>query len=187
MDEEIKKVIEVLKSGGVILYPTDTIWGIGCDATNAKAVARVYDIKRRQDSKAMLVLVDDCNKLERYSNGVTETAYQLIEFSEKPLTIIFDEAKNLAPNLIGDDGSIGIRVTKERFSKELCRKFGRPIVSTSANISGQKSPSAFSQISQEIKDSVDYIVNYRQNDNSSHTPSSIIKLGQDGVFKLIRN
>ena len=95
MDEEIKKVIEVLKSGGVILYPTDTIWGIGCDATNAKAVARVYDIKRRQDSKAMLVLVDDCNKLERYSNGVTETAYQLIEFSEKPLTIIFDEAKNL--------------------------------------------------------------------------------------------
>ena len=187
MDEEIKKVIEVLKSGGVILYPTDTIWGIGCDATNAKAVARVYDIKRRQDSKAMLVLVDDCNKLERYSNGVTETAYQLIEFSEKPLTIIFDEAKNLAPNLIGADGSIGIRVTKERFSKELCRKFGRPIVSTSANISGQKSPSVFSQISQEIKDSVDYIVNYRQNDSSSHTPSSIIKLGQDGVFKLIRN
>jgi len=186
MKEEIKKTIEVLRAGGVILYPTDTVWGLGCDATNEKAVQRIFEIKRRGDAKAMLVLIDNPAKLQSYVEEVPDIAWDLIEFSEKPLTIIYPNAKNLAVNLIGKDKTIGIRVTKEAFSKQLCTQFRNPIVSTSANISGIATPSNFSQISDEIKSAVDYVVNYRQDDLTNPTPSSIIKLGKGNLFQLIR-
>lgn len=185
-EADIKKCIEVMKRGGIILYPTDTIWGIGCDATNADAVKRIYELKRRTDNKAMLVLIDDENRLDRYINDVPEIAYQLIEVADKPLTIIYDDAKNLAPNIIGSDKSIGIRVTREEFSHELCRRFGRPVVSTSANVSGTASAHNFHEIQDEIKNGVDYIVNYRQDDNSKHNASSIIKLQKDGAITILR-
>lgn len=186
MDEDIKKAIEVLRKGGVILYPTDTIWGLGCDATNHEAVAKIYEIKQRVESKSMLVLTYDSNELEYYVADVPEIAYQLIDATDKPLTIIFDKGKNLAQNILGEDGSIGIRITHEQFSNQLCRRFRRPIVSTSANISGKPSPSNFSEIDSEIIDAVDYVVDYRRNDSSKAKPSSIIKLSAGGVFKIIR-
>lgn len=151
MNDEIKKACEVMQKGGVILYPTDTVWGIGCDATNEEAVKRVYEIKQRTDSKAMLVLVDSMRKVEFYVDEIPPVAWDLVELSTKPLTIIYDGARNLAPNLIASDGSVGIRVTDEAFSKELCFRFRKPIVSTSANISGEPSPAVFSEISEEIK------------------------------------
>ena len=150
-----------MRAGGVILYPTDTVWGIGCDATNPEAVKRVYEIKRREDSKSMLVLVDSDAKVDLYVKEVPAVAWDLIELSTKPLTIIYDGAKNLAENLLASDGSIGIRVTAEEFSKQLCFRFRKAIVSTSANISGEPTPKSFSEISEEIKNSVDYIVSYR--------------------------
>jgi L-threonylcarbamoyladenylate synthase len=186
MNDDIKKAVEVLKNGGVILYPTDTIWGIGCDATNPEAVKKVYDIKKREDAKSMLVLLDNINSIDYYVEEVPEIAYDLIEFSEKPVTVIFPNAKRLAKNLINEDGTIGIRVTNEKFSNSLISRFRNPIVSTSANISGQPSPSNFNQISEEIKNSVDYIVNFRQDDNSKAKPSSIIKLGVSGEIKILR-
>lgn len=186
MNEEIKRAIEILNKGGVILYPTDTIWGLGCDATNEEAVRRIYDIKRRSDSKAMLVLVDSAIKVDFYVNHVPEVAWDLIEFTTKPLTIIYDGARNLAPNLIANDGSIGIRVTNETFSQTLCRRFRRALVSTSANISGQPSPRCFQEISEEIKQAVDYIVDYRREEPAGATPSSIIKLGEGGQVTIIR-
>lgn len=184
--DDIKNCVEVMRRGGVILYPTDTIWGIGCDATNAEAVKRVYDLKRRADNKAMLVLVDDPARLDRYVHDVPEIAYQLVEVADKPLTIIYDKAKNLAPNLVGEDGSIGIRVTCEAFSKELCRRFGRPIVSTSANISGAAPAPSFADIQDDIKNGVDYIVKYRQDEKIPHKASSIIKLKSDGTISILR-
>lgn len=186
MSEDIKKACEVLRSGGLILYPTDTIWGIGCDATNEEAVQKVYKLKKRADQKAMLILLDSTAKLETYASDIPDVAWDLIEMSDKPLTIIFSHAKNMATNLIADDGSIGVRITQEEFSRKLCERFRKPVVSTSANISGQPSPVNFSQISDEIKDGVDYIVQYRQDDNSKSQPSSIIKLGDGGVFQIIR-
>jgi len=186
MKEEIKKAIEVLRAGGVILYPTDTVWGLGCDATNENAVKRVFEIKRRSDVKSMLVLIDNPAKLQSYVDEVPDVAWDLIEFSEKPLTIIYPTAKNLAPNLIGKDKTIGIRITKEAFSKQLCAQFRNPIVSTSANISGNVTPSNFNQISDDIKSAVDYVVNFRQEELTNPTPSSIIKLGKGNVFQLIR-
>lgn len=186
MNEEIKKACRVLYEGGVILYPTDTIWGIGCDATNAEAVKRVYDIKRRMDSKAMLVLVDSPVKVDFYVRDVPEVAWDLIELTDKPLTIIYDGARNLAENLLAEDGSVGIRVTNEAFSKRLCQQFRKAIVSTSANISGEPSPGNFGEISEEIKQAVDYIVGYRQEEKGDPTPSSIIKLGKGGEIKIIR-
>ena len=184
--EEIKKACEVLQKGGVILYPTDTVWGIGCDATNEEAVKRVYEIKRRADSKAMLVLVDSDVKVDFYVNDVPEVAWDLIQYATKPLTVIYDDARNLAPNLIGEDGSVGIRVTSEEFSKQLCYRFRKAIVSTSANISGEPSPASFSEIQDEIKQAVDYIVEYRQDEPAGAKPSSILKLGRGGVIKIIR-
>ncbi|MBR5194270.1 MAG: threonylcarbamoyl-AMP synthase [Bacteroidaceae bacterium] len=186
MREEIKKACEVLQKGGVILYPTDTVWGIGCDATNEEAVKRVYEIKRRADSKAMLVLVDSDVKVDFYVKDVPEVAWDLIQYATKPLTVIYDDARNLAPNLIGEDGSVGIRVTSEEFSKQLCYRFRKAIVSTSANISGQPSPASFSEIQDEIKQAVDYIVDYRQDEPAGAKPSSILKLGRGGVIKIIR-
>ena len=184
--DEAKKCIEVMRKGGVILYPTDTVWGIGCDATNADAVKRVYEIKRRNDSKAMLLLVDSADRLARYVGNVPAVAWDLIELTTKPLTIIYDGARNLAPDLIAEDGSVGIRVTSELFSKELCYRFQKAVVSTSANISGEPTPNNFSEISQEIIDAVDYVVNYKQLEKGSPKPSSIIKLSESGVVTVIR-
>ena len=186
IQEDIKKACEVMRAGGVILYPTDTIWGIGCDATNEEAVKRVYEIKQRSDSKSMLVLTDNPTKLQQYIDNVPDIAWDLMELTEKPLTIIYDGARNLAPNLIADDGSVGIRVTTEQFSRELCKQFRKPIVSTSANISGEPSPEKFSQIDQKIKKAVDYVVTYRQKDNAKTTPSGIIKLNKNGTIQIIR-
>ena len=175
-----------MREGGVILYPTDTIWGIGCDATNEDALRRVYEIKQRQDSKAMLVLVDSSVKVDFYVQDVPEVAWDLIDLADKPLTIIYSGARNLAANLLAEDGSVGIRVTNEDFSKRLCQQFRKAVVSTSANISGQPSPRNFSEISEEVKSAVDYIVGYRQEEMSNPKPSSIIKLDKGGVIKIIR-
>lgn len=186
MRDDIRKACEVMNKGGVILYPTDTIWGIGCDATNEEAVKRVYEIKKRADSKAMLVLVDNAVKVDFYVNQAPEVAFDLIELATKPLTIIYDDAKNLASNLIAEDGSVGIRVTSETFSNQLCYRFRKAIVSTSANVSGEPSPATFEDISEEIKGAVDYIVQSRQNERTVSKSSSIIKLGKGGQVKVIR-
>lgn len=184
--DDLNKALEVLKNGGLILYPTDTIWGIGCDATNSEAVKKIYDLKQRADSKSMLVLVENEVRLASYVEEVPEMAYDLIEMSEKPLTIIYPRGKNLASNLVAEDGSIGIRVTCEDFSKALCQKFRKPVVSTSANVSGEDAPRHFGEISQAITDVVDYVVRYRQDETSNPTPSGIIKLGVDGQVQVIR-
>ena len=185
-EDDIKKAIEVMRQGGVILYPTDTVWGIGCDATNAEAVAKVYALKRRDDSKALICLVDSDNRLQRYVRNVPDVAWQLIEAVEKPTTLILDGAVNLAPNLIAEDGSIGIRVTKEAFSRELCYRFQKAIVSTSANVSGEPAAQNYCDISQEILDGVDYVCESRRQEHKPHTPSSIIKLAADGEVTIIR-
>lgn len=186
MNEDLKKAIEVLKQGGIILYPTDTIWGIGCDATNEKAVEKLYNIKQRDSSKSMLILLDNPAKLQTYIQEVPDIAWDLIDLSDKPLTIILNGAKNLAANLISSDGTIGIRITSEDFSRDLCQRFRKPIVSTSANIAGESSPQNFNQIHPEIIDLVDYIVKYRQEELYKQTPSSIIKLATNGNIKIIR-
>lgn len=185
-EDDIKKAIEVMREGGIILYPTDTVWGIGCDATNAEAVAKVYALKRRDDSKALICLVDSDNRLQRYVRNVPDVAWQLIEAVEKPTTLILDRAVNLAPNLIAEDGSIGIRITKEPFSHELCYRFQKAIVSTSANVSGEPAAQNYRDISQEILDGVDYVCESRRQEHKPHTPSSIIKLAADGEVKVIR-
>lgn len=184
--DDINNAIEVLRKGGIILYPTDTIWGIGCDATNAQAVQKIYEIKQRDDSKSMLILLENPNLMLTYVEEIPEVGWDLIDFAEKPTTIIYDRAKNLAQNLIADDGSIGIRITKEVFTQNLIKRFRKPLVSTSANISGQTSPASFSEISEAIKSKVDYIVKYRQEETINPAPSSIIKLGSSGLIKIVR-
>lgn len=186
LQDEVKKAVEVLKAGGVILYPTDTIWGIGCDATNPEAVKKVYEIKRREDSKALISLVDSEARLTRYVRNVADVTWDMIELSEKPLTVIFDGVTGLAPNVIAEDGSAAIRVTREEFSKELCFRFQKPIVSTSANISGEPTAQTFDAISDEIKNAVDYVVRYNQRCKEKHKPSSIIKIAANGQFTIIR-
>ena len=186
MNEDIKKAVDVLRSGGVILYPTDTIWGLGCDATNKEAVDKIYRIKQRDDSKSMLVLIDNPSKLNSYLDVVPDIAWDLIDVSEKPLTIIYPGAKNLPDNLVAADGSVGIRVTNEEFSRNLCQRFRMPLVSTSANISGKPAPVNFSEIDPEIVDQVDYVVQYRQEDYSKAAPSGIVKLGINGEVTVIR-
>ena len=186
MHDDIKKALEVLKNGGIILYPTDTIWGIGCDATNENAVEKIYKIKKREDSKSMLVLMENPALLERYVDDVPEIAWDLVEVATTPLTVIYPNAKNLAINLVAEDGSIGIRFTKEAFTTQLLQRFRKPLVSTSANISGEKSPAFFDEISEDIKNQVDYIVGYRQNDITPAQPSSIIKLDAGGRIDIIR-
>lgn len=183
---DIKEALNVLKNGGIILYPTDTVWGIGCDARNSQAVKKIYDLKKREDSKSMIVLVNNIPALERIVDDVPDAAYEILDNSVSPITLILDEAHNVAPEIIADDGSLGIRVTNEKFSNELCKRLGAPLVSTSANLSGHPSPASFSEISDEIKKGVDYIVNYRRNDSSKASPSSIIKIHKNGVFKIIR-
>ena len=190
-EEDIRNAVETMKRGGVILYPTDTVWGIGCDATNAEAVKRVYDIKQRDDSKALICLVDSDARLQRYFRNVPDVAWQLIdsligdEYS-KPTTLVLDGAINLAENLIAEDGSIGIRITNEPFSKELCYRFQKAIVSTSANISGEPAAQNYRDIDPRIIEAVDYVCWSRRQEHKPHTPSSIIKLKANGEVTIIR-
>ena len=185
-EEDIKQAVAVLRQGGVILYPTDTVWGIGCDATNAEAVKRVYDIKQRDDSKALICLVDSDARLQRYVRNVPDVAWQLIDCCDRTTTLILDGAVNLAPNLIADDGSIGIRITQESFSHELCYRFQKAIVSTSVNISGQPAAQNYRDIDPQIIEQVDYVCWSRRQEHQPHQPSSIIKLGQGGEVTIIR-
>ena len=185
-EEDIRKAVEVLRKGGVILYPTDTVWGIGCDATNSKAVKRVYDIKQRDDSKALICLVDSDARLQRYIRKVPDVAWQLLDCCDKPTTVILDGAVNLAENLIAKDGSIGIRITQEPFSKELCFRFQKALVSTSANISGEPAAQNYPDIDPKIIEAVDYVCWSRRQEHKPHKPSSIIKLTEDGQVTIIR-
>jgi len=189
-EEDIKNAVEVLRRGGGILYPTDTVWGIGCDATNAEAVRRVYDIKQRDDSKALICLVDSDARLQRYVRQVPDVAWQLIDSLKdsgaKPTTLILDGAVNLAPNLIADDGSIALRITAEPFSRELCYRFQRALVSTSANISGEPAAQNYCDIDPRIVESVDYVCWSRRQEHKPHTPSSIIRLRPNGEVTIIR-
>ena len=189
-EQDIKNAVEVLRKGGVILYPTDTVWGIGCDATNAEAVKRVYEIKQRDDSKAMICLVDSDARLQRYVRTVPDVAWQLIDSLQdtdsKPTTLILDGAVNLAPNLMAEDGSIALRITNEPFSKELCFRFQKALVSTSANISGQPAAQNYCDIAPELLEAVDYVCWSRRQEHKPHQPSSIIQLRQDGEVTIIR-
>ena len=186
--EDLQEALRVLREGGVILYPTDTIWGIGCDATNEEAVARVYEIKKRVDSKAMLVLLDGAGKLQGYMDKVPDTAWMLLEANEgeRPMTIIYPGAKNLAKNLLAKDGSVGIRITEELFSKALCEQLRRPIVSTSANLSGEPAAKSFSEIDCALLEAVDYVCQYRRNDTTPKAASSIIKIDEKERITIIR-
>lgn len=186
MEEEIKRALEVLQSGGIILYPTDTVWGIGCDATNPEAISRIYHLKQRADSKSMLALVADEGMLQRWVRTIPEAAWMLIDVAVDPLTIIYDHPGDVAENLKADDGSLGIRITSDPFCRRLCQRLRHPLVSTSANISGQSAAQHFSDISQEIREGVDYIVDWRRDDTAPHRPSAIIKVSDNGVVKVIR-
>lgn len=186
MKNQINKAFEVLKSGGIILYPTDTVWGLGCDATNVEAVAKIFALKNRADSKSLIILIDTDNKLQSYVSEIPDVAYDLIEYTEKPLTIIYDGAKNLAKNLINEDGSIAIRIPKHDFCQQLIQRFRKPIVSTSANISGEPTSSNFSKISEKIINGVDYVVDLEQENLEEKQSSTIIKLGAGGQFAFIR-
>lgn len=183
---DITQAAQTIKRGGLILYPTDTIWGIGCDATNSDAVRRVFDLKRRADSKALITLVATEAMLERHVAHVPDIAWQLIDAAVHPLTIVYDHGIDVAPELLAPDGSIGIRLTREIFSSTLCRHIGRPLVSTSANISGAPAPLCFDEINPEIIDGVDYVVNYGRNNTETVAPSNIIKLTDSGVVTIIR-
>lgn len=186
IEEDLQQAVKTLRAGGLILYPTDTVWGIGCDATRPEAVERVYRLKRRADSKALITLVGRPDDLYRYVDEVPQIALDLIEVSDRPTTIVYDRGINLAPNLLAADGSVGIRVTREQYSAGLCRLLRRPVVSTSANVSGQPSPSLFDEISPEIIDGVDYVALYRRDDRRPATPSSVIKIGNDSTVKILR-
>ena len=185
-NKDLKNALEVLRNGGLILYPTDTIWGIGCDATNPEAVEKVYQLKGRQSDKPLIVLLDNDNKLASYVREIPDVAYELIEYAEKPLTIVYDGAKNLAANLIAEDGSIGIRVTKHQFCTHLLQRFKKPIVSTSANISGEPSPKSFFDISETITEGVDYVVETDQEIINEYLASTVMKIGPSGQFALLR-
>ena len=190
-EDDIRQAVETMRKGGVILYPTDTVWGICCDAANAEAVKRVYEIKQREDSKALICLVDSDARMQRYFRNVPDVAWQLIDSLKeatdaKPTTLILDGAINLAPNLIAEDGSLGIRITNEPFSKELCFRFQKAIVSTSANISGEPAAQNYCDIDPRILEAVDYVCWSRRQEHKPHTPSSIIKLKENGEVVIIR-
>lgn len=186
LKDEINKALEVLKNGGVILYPTDTIWGLGCDATNVEAVDKLLSIKNRPAEKSLIILLDVDSKLQSYITEVPEVAYDLIEYAENPLTIVFPGAKNLAPNVINADGSVGIRIVKHDFCTPLIQRFRKPIVSTSANLSGKPSPKFFDDIDPEILELVDLVVNFEQENRNIKKPSTIMKLSPGGQFEFIR-
>ncbi|MGN0238367.1 MAG: L-threonylcarbamoyladenylate synthase [Lepagella sp.] len=183
---DMAEAVRVLKEGGIVLYPTDTIWGIGCDATNREAVERIYRLKQRSDAKSMLVLVGSVGELQRTVEEVPEAAWMLLKAAVNPLTIIYDRPVGVAPNLLAEDGSLGIRITDELFSRALCQRLKHPLVSTSANISGEKSPATFAEIDPAIIRGVDYVVKYRQEDDMPRRSSNIIKVSDSGVVKIIR-
>ena len=183
---DIREAVEVLRRGGIILYPTDTIWGIGCDATNEEAVQRIYALKQRQDSKAMICLVDSDARLQRYVRDVPDVAWQLFDAAVRPTTVILDGAVGLAPNLLADDGSVALRITQVTFSRELCYRFQRPLVSTSANISGQPAANTFHDIDPSLLEQVDYVCRSRRGERQRQKPSSIIKLTRHGEVTIIR-
>ena len=185
-DEDIKNCLKTLKEGGVILYPTDTVWGLGCDATNSRAVKKIFEIKSRSESKSLIILVDSISMLERYVMEIPPIALDLIEVSDTPLTIIYPKAKNLATGIAAEDGSIAIRICSDIFCAELLRRYRRPIVSTSANISGKPSPAYFEEISQSVVDAVDYTVLYNREDRLKHKASPVIKVETNGEIKVIR-
>lgn len=186
MEIDIVNAILVLQQGGIILYPTDTIWGIGCDATNTNAVEKIYRIKSRTEAKSLIILVDNIDKLHNYVEKVPDITADLLASITNPVTIIYSNARRLAPNVIAADGTIAIRIVKDDFCNELIRRFGKPIVSTSANITGFDPPVVFSQIVEEIKKSVDYIVSYKQDTYTRSKPSTIIRLRDDGMYTIIR-
>ena len=188
LQEDIKNAVECMRKGGVILYPTDTVWGIGCDATNAEAVAKVYKIKQRSDSKALICLVDSADRMARYFRDVPQVAWDFVDAAMpvKPTTVILDNATGVANNLVAEDGSLAMRVTYEPFSKELCYRFQKPVVSTSANISGQPAAQNYRDISPELLEQVDYVCWSRRQEHKPHTPSSIVKLSQNGEVTVIR-
>ncbi|MBS1502135.1 MAG: threonylcarbamoyl-AMP synthase [Bacteroidetes bacterium] len=184
--DEIENALKVVRAGGIILYPTDTIWGIGCDATNTDAIKKIYALKQRDEAKSMIILLDTENKLGSYIGDVPAIAYDLIEYAENPLTLVMPGAKNLSPAIISADGSIGIRIAKHNFCQQLIQRLRKPLVSTSANISGRPSPQFFGQIDQEIIDGVDYVVGLEQHDTQPKKPSTIIRLQPNGTFEFLR-
>jgi len=184
--EDIRKALTVLRAGGVILYPTDTIWGLGCDATNAAAVKKIYDIKRRPDSKSLIVLVNSVAMLTRYIDNPPDVAMQMVELSDKPLTVIYDKGRGLAQGVASADGSIGARICSEPFCDELITALRKPIISTSANISGENAPALFDEIDSEIIDAVDYVCLYRQGDRTRAEASPVIKVSEKGIIKILR-
>lgn len=186
LDRELTNALAALHSGGTILYPTDTVWGIGCDCTNAKAVEKIFEIKKRDSSKSLVLLVDSDARLLRYVKAVPDIAWELMQYADKPFTIVYPEGKNVAKNMIGPDKSIAIRITSDIFCKSLIRTFDNGLVSTSANISGKPSPQNFSDIDNEILNTVDYVVNLRQQEKNPASPSSIIKIGMKGEIEIIR-
>lgn len=185
-EQDIRNAVEALRHGGLILYPTDTVWGIGCDATNAEAVERVYQLKQRTDSKALICLVDSDARLQRYVRNVPDVAWQIIDCAENPTTLILGGAVNLAPNLVAEGGTVGIRITREAFSHELCFRFQKALVSTSANISGEPAAQNFCDLDPRIVSGVDYVCWARRQEHKPHKPSSIIKLGEGGEVEIIR-
>jgi len=186
MNTDIEQCIKALSNGGLILYPTDTVWGIGCDATNAQAVSKVYALKRRDDSKALIVLLDSADNLDHYVVDVPYIARELIDVAVTPLTIIYEGAYNLAPNVLGPADSVGIRIPHDEFCQRLCQRYGRPIVSTSANVSGAPTPRCYREIAADIVQGVDCVAQYRRDDDTQHQPSNIILLSSDGTFRIIR-
>lgn len=184
--DEVAKAFKIIQEGGIILYPTDTIWGIGCDATNTEAVQKIYRLKQRDEAKSMIILLDNDNKLQSYVAEVPDIAYDLIEFAENPLTLVMPGAKNISPALINKDGSIAIRIVKNQFCEQLIQRMRKPLVSTSANISGKASPQYFSQVDQEIIDGVDYVVDIDQHSMEIKNPSTIMRLEPDGKFEFLR-
>lgn len=183
---DVAEAVRVMNAGGIIVYPTDTIWGIGCDAANDEAVRRVFEIKRRSDSKALISLVDSEAKVQFYVPDVPDVAWDMMELSERPMTIVFDCVRNLAPSLLAADGSAALRVTREPFSRELCRRFKRAVVSTSANFSGEASPACFDDINPDLLALADYVVRSRRDEKAPARPSSVVKLGADGTVKILR-
>lgn len=184
--DDMARALDTLRTGGIILYPTDTVWGIGCDATDSAAVRRIFDLKRRSDTKSMLVLVGSQGELQRAVEHVPDAAWMLLDVAVNPMTIIYDRPVGLAPELLAEDGSAGIRVTSELFSGTLCRRLGHPLVSTSANVSGERTPATFAEISPEIIAGVDYVCEFRRDDTRRSAPSNIIKVSDSGIVKVIR-
>ena len=185
-EEDIKGSLAALKDGGVILYPTDTIWGLGCDATDPSAVEKIFKIKERKDSKSLIILVDSIQMLERYVDDIPEIVYELTSVSDTPLTIIYPKGKNLAKGVCSEDGSVGIRICRDKFCNELISRFRKPIISSSANFSESPSPVNFKEIDNSIINAVEFVVKYRQNDQQVHSASPIIKMEQKGTIKIIR-